>query len=310
MPEPPSPLPSTELISEAAWPAPGSVAETAEMVPPAAPARRRRGDVAMVIAAAVLAAALASGFTAALTPRAGTASPAAAAATGTAATANTTGVLAAAANTSSSVASIVASDNPAVVTIETTVTTQGTGRRGGATGTGVGSGFIYAANGYILTAAHVVEGASQITVTLADGRTFPGTVASSDATLDVAVVRIGATGLPTIPIGKSSNLQIGQMVLAIGDPLGQYPDSVTVGIVSGLDRSVTVADDLTGQPRDLTGLIQTDAAINQGNSGGPLIDASGAAVGIVNAGSSSAQGIAFAIPIDAAATVLAAAKTI
>ncbi len=307
--EAPSTPPSNDPAAEPAWPVPAQLERHDAIGPSAAPAHRRRGDVAMVIAAAVLSAAMASGITAALAPR--TSAPATAASgTGATATASTAGVVAAAANTTSSVAGIVASDKPAVVTIETTVTTQGTGRRGGATGNGVGSGFIYAANGYILTAAHVVEGASQITVTLADGRTFPGTVASSNATLDVAVVKIAATGLPTIPLGTSSTLKIGQMVLAIGDPLGQFPDSVTVGIVSGVDRAVTVADDLTGQPRDLTGLIQTDAAINQGNSGGPLIDASGAAVGIVNAGSSSAQGIAFAIPIDAAASVLAAAKTV
>jgi len=215
----------------------------------------------------------------------------------------------AATGTSSSVAAIAAAANPAVVTIETTVTSAGGGRSGGASGTGVGSGFIYKANGYILTAAHVVEGASQITVTLADGRTFKGTVAARDLALDVAVVKVAATGLPTVSVGRSGDLKIGQTVMAIGDPLGQYPGSVTIGIVSGLDRSVTVADEVTRQARDLTGLVQTDAAINQGNSGGPLIDASGAVVGIINAGSSSAQGIGFAVPIDAAAAVMAAART-
>lgn len=308
MTEPFSTPPATEPGDAEGGPAAAPAHGSDAILEPSAPARRRAGDLGIVLATALLSAALASGFTAAIAPRAGTTSAAAATGSGAATIASMGGVVAAAANTSSSVAAIVGADNPAVVTIETTVTSQGIGRRAGATATGVGSGFIYAANGYILTAAHVVEGASQLTVTLADGRTFPGTVASTNATLDVAVVRIAATGLPTIPIGASNSLKVGQTVLAIGDPLGAYPGSVTVGIVSALNRSVSVADDLTGQPRDLTGLVQTDAAINQGNSGGPLIDASGAVVGIVNAGSSEAQGIAFAIPIDAAATVLAAAK--
>jgi serine protease Do len=99
-------------------------------------------------------------------------------------------------------------------------------------------------------------------------------------------------------------------VIAVGDPLGEFPGSVSIGIVSGLDRSITVADDLTRQARDLTGLVQTDAAINPGNSGGPLIDISGAVIGIISAGSSSAEGIGFAVPITAATSVMAAARTI
>jgi S1-C subfamily serine protease len=270
------------------------------------PARRRRRGISMVLAASMLSAALASGATAALVPR-----PAATATTTAPITMATTTVarVTAAASTSSSVAAIAAAANPAVVTIETTVTSSGGGRSVGAGGTGVGSGFIYNANGYILTAAHVVEGASQITVTLADGRTFKGTVVARDLALDVAVVKVAAIGLPTVSVGRSGDLKIGQTVMAIGDPLGQYPGSVTIGIVSGLDRFLTVADDLTRQARELTGLIQTDAAINPGNSGGPLIDASGAVVGIISAGSSSAQGIGFAVPIDTAAAVMAAART-
>jgi S1-C subfamily serine protease len=277
-------------------------------VPPQTPARRRRSDIGMLLAASMLSAVVASTATAALVtgPAATTAIiptiPAAGAA-------GTLASLTSAGSISSSVSSIAAAASPAVVTIETTVVSQRSEFRSGS-GTGVGSGFIYSADGYILTAAHVVEGASQITVTLPDGRAFKGTVAASNPTLDVAVVKIAASGLPTIAIGKSADLRIGQTVMAIGDPLGEYPGSVTVGIVSGLDRSVTVADEVTRQARDLTGLVQTDAAINQGNSGGPLIDASGAVIGIVNAGSSAAQGIGFAIPIDAAAAVMATAKTV
>ena len=267
-------------------------------------ARRRRGDIGLLLGASMLSAALASGATAVLV-----AGPATTAAPTSTTTATTTAVasVTAAAGTSSSIAAIVATDNPAVVTIETTATSPGGGPRS-ATATGVGSGFVYGANGSILTAAHVVEGASRITVTLADGRTFPGTVAATNLTLDVAVVKIDAAGLPTVSLASSDALQVGQTVIAIGDPLGDYPGSVTIGIVSGLDRSVTVSDELTGRPRDLTGMIQTDAAINPGNSGGPLIDTSGKVIGIISAGSSDAQGMGFAVPISAAALVVASAK--
>lgn len=289
-----------------------TVSETAAYggAAPTTPARnrRRRGDIGMVLAASILSAVVASGATAALVPRPATMTAATTTTPASAAGTTAAGVMTAA-TTSPSVAALAAASSPAVVTIDTTVTSQVRGSRGAPSGTGVGSGFIYNADGYILTAAHVVEGASQITVTLQDGRTFNGTVAARDLALDVAVVKIEASGLPTISLGKSSALKIGQTVLAIGDPLGEYPGSVTVGIVSGLDRSVTVADELTRQGRDLTGLIQTDAAINQGNSGGPLIDTSGSVIGIISAGSSSAQGIGFAVPIDTAAALMAALKT-
>ena len=306
--EPFFPRPSTEPSPpDAPQQMPAFVAP--EPAAPPTPARRRRRDIGMVLAASMLSAALASGAAAALVPRPAATTPITTATTTANPAITTVASVTAATGTSSSVAVIAAAANPAVVTIETTVTSAGGGRSGGASGTGVGSGFIYKANGYILTAAHVVEGASQITVTLADGRTFKGTVAARDLALDVAVVKVAATGLPTVSVGRSGDLKIGQTVMAIGDPLGQYPGSVTIGIVSGLDRSVTVADEVTRQARDITGLVQTDAAINQGNSGGPLIDASGAVVGIINAGSSSAQGIGFAVPIDAAAAVMAVART-
>jgi S1-C subfamily serine protease len=270
-----------------------------------APPRRRAFRAILV--ASMFSAALASGATAALVGRpAETSAPATAQSAANQPSKIVTAAAAAAATTTAT--TVAATATAAVVTIDTTVTA--TGRRSlGAVGTGVGSGFIYGSDGYILTAAHVVEGASQITVTLADGRTFPGTVRASDANLDVAVVKISATGLPTLPLGTSAALQVGQAVMAVGDPLGLYPDSVTVGIVSGLGRSVTVADVLTGRSRTLDNLVQTDAAINEGNSGGPLVDASGAVVGVVSAGSSSAQGMGFAVPIDAASGVIAKAKS-
>jgi S1-C subfamily serine protease len=281
--------------------------------PPAAPPapassrtpRRPARSLAVLFSVSFLSAVLASGATIALVPHS-SGSGVASSPTSAATAANS--VQTVVASTTTSVTSVVAADSPAVVTIATTIS--GTGGRGGSsTGSGVGSGFIYESDGYILTAAHVVEGASTISVSLADGRTFAGTVVSSDPTLDIAVVKIAATGLPTLTLA-TGNLQLGETVMAIGDPLGEFPGSVTIGIVSGTDRSITVADDLTGQPHDLTGLIQTDAAINPGNSGGPLLDSSGVVIGIINAGSSSAQGIGFAIPISAASSVMATAKSV
>jgi S1-C subfamily serine protease len=194
-----------------------------------------------------------------------------------------------------------------VVTIETTASL-GSGSRS-ISGSGLGSGFIYAADGYILTAAHVIEGASAIKVTFADGRQFPATVVASDLATDVAVLHVVATGLPVISLGESAALAVGQTVLTIGDPLGAYPSSVTAGIISGLARTVTVPDELTGRPRTLTGMIQTDAAINSGNSGGPLLDASGAAIGLISATAAGSQNIGFATPIAAAQSVIANVHT-
>ena len=310
--EPDSPLAeSSPEIEPAAIAEPDLGLGSPEPVPPlatpaTASARRphRPGGVGRLFAASLLSAALASGLTVALVPRSSSSGGATAAASS-----STSPNITVASTTTSSAASIAAADSPAVVTIQTTSSSAGQwpGSQGGS---GVGSGFIYELDGYILTAAHVVEGASQITVALADGRTFPGTVVSSDTSLDVAVVKISATGLPTLALATGTSPQLGQTVLAIGDPLGEFPGSVTTGIVSGTDRSITVADDLTGQGHDLTGLIQTDAAINPGNSGGPLVDSSGAVIGIINASSSSAEGIGFAIPISAAAGVMASAKTV
>jgi serine protease Do len=196
--------------------------------------------------------------------------------------------------------------SPAVVTITSTIST-GSGRNA-ASGTGIGSGFIYAADGYILTNAHVVEGATSLTVKLIDGREFPATVVKTDSAADLAVIKVAATGLPTATIGSSSSLKIGESVLAVGSPLGTYTDTVTSGILSGVDRSITVADELTGRPHSFTDMLQTDAAINPGNSGGPLVDTTGAVIGINTATAGNAEGLGFAIPIDSARTIMAAAR--
>ncbi len=164
----------------------------------------------------------------------------------------------------------------------------------GQTPLSIGSGVIFNSNGWILTNHHVVSDPGTLTVQLADGRSFPATVYGTDTLTDLAIVKIDATGLPTATLGDSSALKLGETAIAVGDPLGQYPGTVTVGVVSGVDRTIT---DTSGTLNDL---IQTDAAINPGNSGGPLVDTSGAVIGIDTAVAGSAQGIGFAIPINVA----------
>jgi serine protease Do len=161
---------------------------------------------------------------------------------------------------------------------------------------GSGSGFIIDSAGYVLTNHHVIEGAERITVTMADGRTFRGQVVGSDPAIDVALLRIPSDGrLPEAPLGNSDELRVGEWVCAIGNPLG-YVHSVTVGVVSFIGRKLFDAS--------LDDYIQTDAAINFGNSGGPLINAAGQVVGINSAISSRASNIGFAVPINQATAIL------
>ncbi len=173
---------------------------------------------------------------------------------------------------------------------------------------GVGSGFVYDADGLILTNDHVIEGATSLTVTFKGGRKLVARVVATDVGADLAVLKVDATGLPTVVIGTSRTLQVGQLLIAIGSPLGTFSDSVTSGILSASGRSVTVADFATRQRRQMKNLLQTDAAINPGNSGGPLLDANGAVIGINSAVDQSAEGIGFAIPIDAAGAIMDAAR--
>jgi S1-C subfamily serine protease len=196
---------------------------------------------------------------------------------------------------SSAVITAVARVMPAVVVIRSA---SGGGVLGGANGTG--SGFIFDPDGWILTNKHVVDGADEITVTLNDSRVFSGRVYGIDTLTDLAIVKIDATGLPAATLGSSEELELGQLAIAIGNPLGNFENTVTTGVVSGLGRQIQAGDASGTTSEQLNNLIQTDAAINPGNSGGPLINSAGQVIGINTAVNQDAQGIGFAIPISIA----------
>lgn len=164
---------------------------------------------------------------------------------------------------------------------------------------GVGTGFIVHEDGYIVTNSHVVDdgSAKTITVQLTDGRELKGTVLWSDATLDLAMVKIDAKSLQAVELGDSDQVNIGAYAVAIGNPLGLIFDrSVTQGVISGLNRTITVGN--TTKTVTMEGLIQTDASINSGNSGGPLLNSEGKVIGINSAKAASGEGLGFAIPIN------------
>src|SRR5437588_3647820 len=165
-------------------------------------------------------------------------------------------------------------------------------------GGGLGSGFIFASDGQILTNAHVVANARRIRVTLADGRTFDAGLVGSDPEVDVAVLRIGADHLPVAELGRVP-LRVGQLVIAVGNPYG-LNWTVTAGVVSALGRDL----DVPGS-RKMTNLIQTDTSINPGNSGGPLVDSFGRVVGITTAMMPMAQGLGFSVPLDTVKATIA-----
>lgn len=164
---------------------------------------------------------------------------------------------------------------------------------------GAGSGVIISGDGYIVTNHHVIDGASTITVTTADGTEYTATLVGSDEETDLAVLKIEATGLTYATFADSSNVKVGDSVIAIGNPLGELGGTVTEGIVSALDREVTI----DGQTMTL---LQTSAAVSPGNSGGGLFDSEGNLIGIVNAKSSGSdvEGLAFAIPSSTVQTVV------
>jgi serine protease Do len=177
---------------------------------------------------------------------------------------------------------------------------------------GGGSGFIVAEDGLILTNKHVISDANaEYTVILNDGTSYGAMVLSRDPINDIAIIKINAQNLamkekdairrlPYVRLGDATKLQLGQSLIAIGNALGIFRNTVSVGIVSGLSRSITAQGDPGAAPQEMRGLIQTDAAINPGNSGGPIVDADGFVVGVNAAIVSGAQSIGFAIPVNAA----------
>lgn len=302
-------LPTAELAAEIG---PAAVPQlSSETVQRGAPDGHRPAgrSIAVLVAGSMLSAILASAGTAAvvltLDARGAPTDTAAAAASPVVDGAGTTTLTL---ESSDAVVAVAAAASPAVVTITTQTSAGGFGPFP-VGGTGVGSGFVVDAGGLILTNWHVVEGADEIVVTFDDGRELPGTVVAADETHDLAVVKVEAADLPTIDLGTSADLQVGQLVVAIGSPLGTYTETVTSGILSGTDRTITVASSTQRRGQTLSDLLQTDAAINEGNSGGPLLDATGQAIGINVAVDSTAQGIGFAVPIDAAASVIAEARS-
>ncbi len=267
----------------------------------ASPALRRSG-LGAILAASVLSAVLASGGTFLVLRETGALDRAGSAVAGTPAT--TAGAqVPITIDESSAVIDAAAKTGPAVVRI--LVSGTATDQVGAEIPEqGVGSGIIFDARGWILTNRHVVTDSSgrtadSVTVEVRDGHQYQGTVYGIDTLTDLAIVKIEATGLTAASIGSSADLQVGQLAIAIGSPLGTYSNSVTSGIISATGRSVTV------QSGDrLSNLIQTDAAINPGNSGGPLLDAIGDVIGVNTAVATDSNGIGFAIPIDIARPIM------
>ncbi len=164
---------------------------------------------------------------------------------------------------------------------------------------GAGTGFIVSADGFILTNKHVVaDDSADYTVLLSNGKQKPAKVIFKDPSNDLAVVKIEGSGYPAVTLGDSNSLKLGQAVFAVGNALGEYSNSVSVGVISGLNRTVQASDSSNNSVETLNGIIQTDAAINPGNSGGPLSNLNGEVLGVNVATSQGASNISFSIPIN------------
>jgi serine protease Do len=167
-----------------------------------------------------------------------------------------------------------------------------------------GTGFIVSQDGYIVTNKHVVSSDdANYTVLMNNEEKYDGKVISRDPINDIAIIKIEVNNLPTVELGESSGLKVGQKVIAIGNALGEFSNTVSTGVISGLSRSIIATGGSSGS-EELVGVIQTDASINPGNSGGPLLDISGKAIGINTAIASGAQNIGFAIPINEVKSVV------
>ncbi|MEI7891128.1 MAG: trypsin-like peptidase domain-containing protein [bacterium] len=174
---------------------------------------------------------------------------------------------------------------------------------------GGGSGFIFQSDGYILTNRHVIEDTqASYTVITSDGKEYDAKVLASDPIYDIAIIKIEGNNFPTIQLGDSQNLKIGQTVVAIGNSLGEFSNTVSRGIVSGLKRNINAASSF-GDSERLTDIIQTDAAINSGNSGGPLLNINGDVIAINVAIAKGAQNVGFALPINQAKRLIDQVKT-
>lgn len=200
-------------------------------------------------------------------------------------------------NTEQAISTVADKVSPSVVSIVTNVVTQSI--FGSSEGQAAGTGIIVSKDGYILTNKHVIDGANKVEVFLSDGTSYENvTIVGTDPLNDVAYLKVdGVSDFSPATLGDSSTIRVGQEVVAIGNSLGQYQNTVTSGIVSGKGRPVSAGDETGSSTETLTDLIQTDAAINPGNSGGPLLNLSGQVIGINTAVAANAQGIGFAIPI-------------
>lgn len=200
---------------------------------------------------------------------------------------------------------------PSVVSVVTTYQSQSVYGFNLGEAQGGGSGFIITSDGYILTNKHVVNGQTTVKVSTFDEKEYDARVVSTDPLNDLAVLKIEAKDLRPVELGDSDRLALGQWVLAVGTPFGEFENTVTSGIISAKNRSLSASGSLSGQSESLTGLLQTDAAINPGNSGGPLVNLEGQVVGITTAIASSSganAGVGFAIPANSFRSVIESVK--